>query len=120
MRIWHEDLLHRLCWKHLNAVWREALGCFNILIFKRKGYSHHQQVKQYEFDILGLLWMLCRIRQERLRRGYKAKEIFDSEEKWEAYWKLRTDQAGWGFEQPWQTLEQQIEILKNKNCGCKV
>jgi len=120
MRIWHEKLIPKLCKKHLLACWREGLGCLNILLFNKKGYSNHPQVKQYEHDILALLWILCYVRQVMLAREYHPKEILDSDEKWEAYIKLRMEQMYKRLEIPWQTLEEQTEILRNKNCDCEV
>jgi len=114
MRIWHEKLIPKLCQKHLCAMWREGLGCFKILIEDKKGYRNHPAVKEFDGHI-DMLWIrLFDIREEMKKRGYNPKELP----------LLKHIQQGEhcceGLPIPWQTLEQQIEILKAKGCKCNI
>lgn len=108
MRIWHEKLIPKLCQKHICGVWREALGAYKIITEDKKGYRNHPAVKEFE-NAAGCLWeRLHFIREEMLRRGYHPKEL-----------PAFVDCASHD-QKEWQTLEQQIEILKTKGCKCHV
>ena len=68
-------------------------------------------VKEFENSPLALWEILLGVRLEMLNRGYNPKEMPD------------TDCIILSKEKsikPWQTLEKQIEILKSKNCKCKI
>jgi len=111
MRIWHEKLIPHLCQKHLCACWRESLGAYSIITENKKGYRNHPAVKEfigYEYKLYG---RLMTIRTEMLSRGYHPKEM---PEKYYAF--------SFGKEEykEWQTLEEQIEILRGKGCKCKI
>lgn len=110
MRIWHQRLIPKLCTKHLLAQWREGLGCYSIIFNNKKGYSKHPQVIQYKNSLQTLWYILETTRNEMLKRGFNPKPLpgFPSNE----HNKLKT--------LVWQTLKQQKEILRNKNCNCKV
>lgn len=112
MRIWHEQLIPKLCQKHLCAVWREGLGCYKIITEDKKGYRNHPATKEFIGASFALWNRLETIRNEMILRGYKPKEMpmippadcMDS---------LKVIV-------PWQTLEEQIEVLKSKGCKCNV
>jgi len=107
MRIWHEKLITRLCSKHLVAVWREGLGAFKILTENKKGYRNHPAVIEFE-DSTGTLYeRLILIREEAKNRGYNFKSL-----------PLPTMEFTYGKVKEWQTLEEQVEVLKSKNCKC--
>lgn len=113
MRIWHEKLIHHLCRQHLLACWREGLGCLNILLKGKEGYRNHPQVVMYENHIDDLLYILKRIRIEMLFRGYKPRKIINEDnELLRKYPYSSTDLK------EWQTLEEQIDVLKSKKCSC--
>lgn len=113
MRIWHEQLIPHLCQKHLCAMWREGLGCYKIITENKKGYRNHPAVKEFENYPGRLLYRLSQVREEMLKRGYHPKEL--PKIKWIGFEVTYTP-----VETPWQTLEEQIEILKAKNCKCNV
>lgn len=112
MRIWHEKLIPKLCQKHLCAMWREGLGCYKIITEDKKGYRNHPATQEFENNTTALHWRLNEVRKEMLSRGYHPKELP----------KLKSNSMAMYFGQikEWQTLEQQIEILKAKNCKCKL
>lgn len=112
MRLWHTELVPKLCQKHLCAMWREGLGCWAIVRGNKQGYRNHPATKEWIGDDLGLYMRLCHVRCEMLRRGYNPKHIPCTHIEF-----LRLT----GVQNPeWQTLEQQIEILKAKGCKCNV
>jgi hypothetical protein len=109
MRIWHEKLIPKLCQKHLCAMWREGLGCYKIITEGKKGYRNHPATKEFINAPWQLVKRLHLIRNEMIKRGYHPKKII----------KLRSAYLESSIK-PWQTLEQQIEILKGKGCKCKI
>lgn len=113
MRIWSEQLIPKLCQKHLCAMWREGLGAYKIIIENRTDLSYWKHPATQEFvNDVGALWSrLKMIRDEMLKRGYNPKELplFHYNEP------IRKQSI-----KMWQTLEQQIEILKSKGCKCNV
>jgi hypothetical protein len=113
MRIWNEQLIPKLCRQHLLACWREGLGAYSIITENKKGYSQHPAVKEFEGYPVALLWRLFKVRNEMIFRGYKPKELPKREYHGE-------DFCGIIEPEPWQTLEQQIEILKSKKCQCNI
>lgn len=111
MRIWHERLIPNLCRQHLLAMWREGLGCWKIVNgdVDGGGYRNHPAVKEFMGNSLILAGILTEVREEMVRRHYHPKEfqrgnVFTSSNTYK----------------PWQTLDQQIEVLKNKHCDCKL
>lgn len=110
MRIWNEQLIPHLCQKHLCAMWREGLGAYKIIMENKKGYRNHPAVKEFINSPLGLAKRLLYVRKEMLKRGYHPKEIsFGLVEMWDI-----------GEIKPWQTLDEQIEVLKSKGCKCNL
>lgn len=111
MRIWHEQLIPLLCQKHLCAMWREGLGCYKIITENKRGYRNHPAVKEF-YNYNGNLYeRLQKVRDEMIKRGYHPKEMP------EMYSPMIFTSHN---ESEWQTLEQQVEILKAKGCKCKV
>lgn len=108
MRIWHQDLIPKLCRQHLLAMWREGLGCYKIVNGEVDGgsYKKHPAVREFSHAPQYLWVRLKKVREEMLRRGYHPKDL-----------------PVYNFSPlsptPWQTLEEQIAILKAKNCDCK-
>ena len=110
MRIWNEQLIPKLCQKHLCAMWREGLGAFKIITENRTNLSYWKHPATQEFvnaplELKNRLWA---VRKEMLKRGYHPKELPDCKMK-----------IG-GKINEWQNLEQQIEILKSKHCKCNL
>lgn len=111
MRIWHEDLIPLLCQKHLCAMWREGLGCLKIVHYEVDGggYKNHPAVKEFMGNSILLIDRLQKVRAEMIKRGYHPKQLeFPS---------IVTSSSTYT---PWQTLEEQIEVLQSKHCPCKL
>lgn len=108
MRVWHEQLIPLLCRQHLLATWREGLGAYAILTQNKKGYRNHPAVKEFENSPVDLFLRLSAIRIEMLKRGYHPKHLPDA------------PIGSFPKSIPWQTLEQQIEVLKAKKCNCRI
>jgi hypothetical protein len=89
-------------------MWREGLGAYKIITDNKKGYRNHPAIKEFEGDAVKLICRLRSVREEMIKRGYNPKELPEM---------IPTGQQN-DFE--WQTLEQQIEILKYKNCKCNI
>jgi len=105
MRIWHEDLIPKLCQKHLCAMWREALGCYKIVTGEVDGgsYKNHPATKEFKNHSEFLWTRLFAVREEMLKRGYHPKKMPDID-----FVKIRLDNK---FNKkpaytPWQTLDQ--------------
>lgn len=112
MRIWHEELIPKLCRQHLLAVWREGLGCYKIITENKNGYRNHPAVKEFENNHGELRLRLSSIRQEMISRGYKPKEL--------PFPESGLTGNTFGKYEPWQTLDEQIEVLKLKGCNCRI
>lgn len=112
MRIWHEKLIPLLCQKHLCAMWREGLGAYKIIAENRTEltYFKHPAVQEFVNFPEVLHQRLALVREEMLNRGYHPKALPESIANGNCECEI----------QEWQSLEQQIEILKTKGCKCNV
>lgn len=108
MRIWHEKLIPMLCRQHLLAVWREALGAYSIIIEGKKGYRNHPATIEFARHPNKLWLRLYAIREEMLKRGYKPKPM--------PTMPMCPDVSPEVTE--WQSIDEQIRILKIKGCDC--
>lgn len=96
-------------------MWREGLGAYKIITEDKKGYRNHPAVKEFE-NAPATLWLrLYYVRLEMIKRGYNPKELPDNHEI-----HIRLHINGKEEYHPWQTLEEQITILKSKGCECKI
>jgi hypothetical protein len=102
MRIWHESLIPCLKRQHLIAMWREGLGCYKIITENKKGYRTHPAVIEFEECPEILHEILHKVAAEAKKRGYNFKELPN----------LIT--FG-GKRKPWQTLEEQKQLLLQKD-----
>lgn len=107
MRIWHANLIPKLCRQHLLAVWRESLGAYKIITEDKQGYRNHPATQEFINCPELLHQRLQIIKAEAVKRGYNFKEVPP----------LVTFA---GKPKEWQTLNQQIEVLKTKQCECKL
>lgn len=89
-------------------MWREGLGAYKIITEGKKGYSNHPAVLEFKDNALELKNRLWAVRQEMLRRGYHPKPLPDAPMTHE------------GIVTPWQTLEEQVAVLKAKGCKCNI
>jgi uncharacterized protein (TIGR02328 family) len=110
MRIWHEELIPKLCRQHLLAVWREGLGCLKIITENKAGYRNHPATQEFINAPRHLLKRLHMIRSEMLKRGYHPKEM-------PSYVILSARRE---IVKQWQSLDEQIARLKEKKCNCKI
>lgn len=130
MRIWHEELISKLCQKHLCAMWREGLGCYKILWENKSGYRNHPATKEFEGKIEQLWLRLHEVRSEMIERGYKPKDLPSIySDKLQAFDRGLGNYRHFGIVgiinshyeiKEWQTLEEQIEVLKLKGCDCRI
>lgn len=109
MRIWHEDLVPHLCRQHLLAVWREGLGCYNVVTSDKQGYRNHPATKEWLHAPLALWNYLRLVRREMLERGYNPKPM-----------PPKPPYTPSEYRKEWQTREEQIDVLKTKGCDCKI
>ena len=91
-------------------MWREGLGMWKILTEDKKGYRNHPATKEFEDYTGNLWWRLYYIHKEMMKRGYKPKDVPTCDSRYR-YNKHLVE---------WQTLEEQIEVLKAKGCKCRV
>ena len=112
MRVWHQNLIPKLCRQHLLACWRESLGAYKIITENKKGYRNHPAVKEFLGNPLALWARLYHIREEMLRRGYKPKELPELKSVDGYFFTLDFYE--------WQSLNEQIEVLRSKGCDCKI
>lgn len=92
-------------------MWREGLGCYKIVTYEVDGggYKNHPAVKEFMGSSFKLAVVLTKVREEMLNRGYHPKEL--------ELGNVFTSNSSYT---PWQTLEEQIEVLKSKGCNCKI
>ena len=108
MRIW--DLPpEKLCKKHLLGEHSELHAIWSIITKEKKGYSNHPEVIRWKGKLKALYLKHERIVNEMKKRGYKHNSplniIF-------AAGKDKQDELI-------DSVNEQIIILKNKNCECK-
>jgi hypothetical protein len=109
-------------------MWREGLGCYKILTEDKKGYRNHPAVKEFDGYLIRLWGVLHMVRMEMIKRGYNPKEMpslitllasrvseFNTKNGRIFFRDCSHDKY-----KPWQTLEEQIEVLQSKHCDCKV
>ena len=109
MRLWHAELIPKLCQKHLCAMWREGLGAYKIITENRKGYRNHPATIEFKHAPNTLYLILELVREEMIKRNYHPKEM-----------PPRHVSKATEHIQVWQTLEEQIKILKLKGCKCNI
>lgn len=110
MRIWHEQLIPKLCQKHLCGMWREALGAYKIISDNRTdlAYFKHPATQEFVNAPIALWHILSFVKLEMESRGYHPKDLPPKPIK------MTSDRK------PWQTLAEQTEHLKLKNCKCEI
>lgn len=120
MRVWDIDV-SRLCNKHLVAQHHE-IHCI-AGIFKKElegqeniGFQHHPEVRRWlddEFNTLALADAHDETVLEMLMRDMK--HDYDADSSGIHDWFGGTDRPA-----PWQPVAKQVEILRNKGCGCNL
>mgnify|MGYP003854757195 CR=1 FL=1 len=107
MRIW-DIPPEKLCNRHLLGEHRELHAIWTILTKGKKGYINHPETKRWIGKLKALFLRHEQLVKEMNRRGYKHKSPLDKNlAKGSSKQKEFVD-----------SIEKQIEILKNKNCQC--
>jgi hypothetical protein len=107
MRIW--DLPpKKLCKSHLLGEHRELHALWNILTKEKKGYRKHPETKRWEGKLAALYKRHEDLVTEMNKRDYSHNSDLDRE-------KCIGDDIQTQFV---DSLEKQIDILKNKGCNC--
>ena len=109
MRIWDISPA-KLCTNHLLGEHRELHAMWTIITENKKGYSQHPETLRWKGKLNAMYYRHDKLVQEMIRRGYSHKSPLD---KRKAKGKSKQD---YFIDSP---LEQ-IQILKNKRCNCKV
>jgi hypothetical protein len=109
MRVW-DIPPESLCRNHLLGEHREIHAIWSVIVNNRKGYSHHPET---------LRW------KNRLKALYNRHELISAEMKqrgYNHYSTLRKQLArGSSVQTEYvNTIEEQKELLKRKECGCSV
>jgi len=107
MRIWDEKLIPYLCDIHLRSMWHEGWTIYSVITNNLKGWRNHPQTLVFENCPEKLWHILYLVRKEMLSRGFNPM-------------KMKKRVCYGGNVEEWQTLEEQIEILKSKKCKCKI
>ena len=107
MRMWNKALVPHLCKNHLLAQWREGLGLYKILQKGEGGYYNHPQTKMYHNARHAQWELLKATREEMLNRDWNPKELPPEPEQ---------D----GSPVDWQSLDEQIKLLQEKDCDCNL
>lgn len=108
MRIW--DLKPSvLCRKHLLGEHRELHALWTVITENKKGYSHHPETLRWVGKLRALYLRHESLVSEMKKRGYNHESD------------LNKSLAVGSPKQFYfvNTVSEQSEILKNKNCGCR-
>ena len=109
MRIW-DISPSRLCRNHLLGEHRELHAIWSVITQKKKGYSHHPETLRWKGKLSALYLRHEELVKEMTIRGYNHKSPLDKRK------------AVGESEQNVliASRKEQIEILRNKRCSCKV
>lgn len=111
MRIWDIKPQY-LCRKHLLGEHRELHGLWNILTIhnEKGGYSKHPETLRWKGKLKALYLCHEKLVVEMKRRNYLHRSPLEKK-----YAKGKETQDRFV-----NTIKEQIQILKNKNCQCKI
>ena len=109
MRIW-DIPPEKLCRQHILGEHRELHAIWSILVNNKKGYSKHPEVLRWKGKLKALYLRHEMLVKEMELRGFNHKSPLDIN-----IAKGKSKQTEYV-----DSIEKQIEILKNKNCECKV
>lgn len=109
MRIWDLEPAV-LCKNHLLGEHRELHALWTIISQNKKGYSKHPETLRWVGKLKALYLRHESLVKEMQNRGYKHLSPLD-----------KTLAVGSAIQDEFvHSKEEQIEILRNKNCNCKV
>ncbi|MCE5195349.1 MAG: pyrimidine dimer DNA glycosylase/endonuclease V [Nitrospiraceae bacterium] len=109
MRIW-DIQPQRLCREHLLGEHRELHALWTVITKNKKGYSRHPETLRWKGRLKALFKRHDLLVKEMYKRGYIHQSDLDKKL---ASGKAKQDKFV-------HTKKQQIEILKNKKCGCRL
>lgn len=109
MRVW-DIHPHKLCRNHLLGEHRELHALWEILTQGKKGYANHPETKRWKGKLKALYLRHRKLIKEMKGRGYRHKSPLNSKLAKGKY--LQTDYV--------DSYDQQVKILKNKKCLCKL
>ena len=107
MRIW-DISPNYLCRNHLLAEHRELHAIWSIITKNKKGYFNHPETKRWKGKLKALYLRHKALVREMEKRGYNHYSNLDI--------KLATGKSQ--QKDYVNSIEEQIKILKNKNCDC--
>lgn len=109
MRIW-DIPASKLCTKHLLGEHRELHAIWNILTRNKSGYSRHPETLRWKGKLAALYLRHEELANEMISRNYHHKSELD-----------RKYATGYSRQNQFvNTYDEQIKILKNKGCKCKL
>lgn len=109
MRIW-DIPANKLCSKHLLGEHGELHGLWNILTQDKSGYSRHPETLRWKGKLAALYLRHEELVFEMKKRNYQHKSLLD-----------RLFATGLSIQEQFVTsYDEQLEILKDKGCMCKV
>lgn len=116
MRIWHEQLIPKLCQKHLCGMNREMRGAYNIIANywqtkEKRGYFNHPATQEFLYCPNRLYGVMQSVVEEMKKRGYHPSPLPE---------KSIINGGFDGYFMEWQSLDEQIKILRFKGCKCNV
>ncbi|UCG70486.1 MAG: pyrimidine dimer DNA glycosylase [Thermoplasmata archaeon] len=109
MRVW-DILPEKLCRNHLLGEHNEIHVIWNIITQDKKGYSNHPETKRWKGKLKALFNRHENIALEMVKRGFEHNSPLD----------LRLASGKELQNQFVDSIMEQIRILKEKKCGCKV
>ena len=107
MRVWDVEP-SILCRKHLLGEHRELHAVWTVITKNKSGYSKHPETKRWVGRLAALYKRHDELVKEMINRGYNHNSPLDKS--------LITDKKKQN--RYVNTLEEQIEILRLKNCDC--
>lgn len=109
MRVW-DIPPEKLCRNHLLGEHSEIHALWSIITKNKNGFSNHPETKRWKGRMKGLFNRHEEVAREIEKRGYNHKSPLDPN--------LAT---GKGKQDKFvDTVSEQIKILREKKCGCKV
>lgn len=112
MRVW-DIPVHQLCDKHLVAQHHEIHCIYSIITNGLKGFAHHPEVIRWRGHLLALELKHFNTVIEMRNRGINHNRVEHSVDT-----NVSTDLED--YPAPWQPVKEQVQILKQKGCGCDV
>ncbi|MFP4655868.1 MAG: pyrimidine dimer DNA glycosylase/endonuclease V [Methanohalobium sp.] len=109
MRIW-DISPDKLCRNHLLGEHRELHALWSIFINNKKAYTNHPETLRWKGKLNALYLRHEKLVKEMVKRGYNHYSPLDASF---ATGKYMQDEL-------LDTCEKQVEMLKEKGCGCNV